>query len=399
MKRNHNCGELQLKSENARPDTLQAVADFSVRLLQNSYHRANTLLSPVSLLAVLAMAQLGAGGNTKKELDGAIGTEAANIMQLVNRMFMPEQERPEYSPWARLVGNEQPATINFANALWLNNNGRVHFRPEYLEVCKDMSNGDIHQIPFDSAACESINKWAEEKTNGQIAHVVDSLPEDAAMFLANALLFDGKWMEAYQPSDVKKRIFTSSDGRTQLVEFMEGEESQYLRDNQAQGFIKHYQGARYAFAALLPNEEVSLQSYISGLDGERLLAILENPRKHKVKTRMPKFAMEQKLDLKRPLLRIGIQDAFNQKTADFSKMGVPTDPTDNLCIGDVWQINKINVNEDGTQAISFTGMDVMCLKSCVEPEPYHVYLDRPFLYMIFDKETNLPLFMGTVNNL
>ena len=385
--------------EKVRHDALLAVADFSVRLLQSSYHRANTLLSPVSLLAVLTMVQLGAGGNTKKELDEAIGTEAANMMPLLGQLFMPEPERPEDGPWARLVGNEQPATINFANALWLNNDGSVHFRQEYLQDCKDMSNADIHPIPFDSAACESINKWAKEKTNGQIAHVVDSLPEDADMFLANALLFDGKWMEAYQPSDVKKRIFTSSDGRTQVVEFMEGEENQYLLDHQAQGFIKHYQGGRYAFAALLPNEDVSLQSYISGLDGERLLAILENPRKHKVKTRMPKYAVEQKLDLKRPLLRIGIQDAFNQQTADFSKMGTPADPTDNLCIGAVWQINKINVNEDGTQAISFTGMDVMCLKSCVEPEPYYVYLDRPFLYMIIDKQTKLHLFVGTVDSL
>ena len=385
--------------ESVNRKSIRAATDFSIRLLQNSYHRANTLLSPVSLLAVLTMVQLGARGNTKKELDRAIGADAANMMQLLNRLFMPEQERLEYSPWARLVGNEQPATINFANALWLNNNGRVHFRPEYLQDSKNISKADIQQIPFNSAACDAINRWAEEKTNGQISHVVDSLPEDAAMFLANALFFDGKWMEAYQPSDVKKRIFTSGDGRSQLVEFMEGEENQYLLDNQAQGFIKHYQGGRYAFAALLPNEDVSLQSYISGLDGEGLLAILDNPRKHKVKTRMPKFVMEQQLDLKRPLLQMGIQDAFNQKTADFSKIGAPADPTDKLCIGDVWQINKINVNEDGTQAISFTGMDVMCLKSCVEPEPYHIYLDRPFLYMIIDKQTKLPLFIGTVDSL
>lgn len=385
--------------ESVNRKSIRAATDFSIRLLQSSYHRANTLLSPVSLLAVLTMVQLGARGNTKKELDRAIGADATNMIQLLDRLFMPEAERPEDTPCARLLGNEQPATITFANALWLNIDGRVHFRPEYLQDCKNISHADIQQIPFDSAACDAINQWAEEKINGQISRVVDSLPEDAAMFLANALFFDGKWMEAYQPWDVKKRIFTSSDGRTQLADFMEGEENQYLLDDQAQGFIKHYQGGRYALAALLPNEDVSLQSYISCLDGERLLGVLENPRKHKVKTRMPKFAVEQKLDLKRSLLEMGIQDAFNQQTADFSKMGVRADPTDNLCVGDVWQINKINVNEDGTQAISFTGMDVMCLKSCVEPEPYHIYLDRPFLYMIIDKQTTLPLFIGTVDSL
>ena len=43
-----------------------------------------------------------------------------------------------------------------------------------------------------------------------------------------------------------------------------------------------------------------------------------------------------------------------------------------------------------------TGLETLCLTSEIEPEPYKVYLDRPFLYMIIERHTGIPLFMGTV---
>jgi len=32
----------------------------------------------------------------------------------------------------------------------------------------------------------------------------------------------------------------------------------------------------------------------------------------------------------------------------------------------------------------------------IEPEPKQVYLDRPFVYLLIDCETNLPFFIGTL---
>ena len=73
--------------------------------------------------------------------------------------------------------------------------------------------------------------------------------------------------------------------------------------------------------------------------------------------------------------------------------------TNNLHINDVRQNNKIRVNEEGTKAFSVIGVDTLCLSSCVEPKLYKGYLDCPFLYMMIDQKTNLPLFMGTITSL
>lgn len=385
--------------KNMNQKLVWAAADFAVRLLQSIYDANNTLISPLSLLSVLAMAQVGARGDTKEELDKVIGVDTLELVELLKRLPMAEAEKKADGLWSKMAGDRRRTTVNFANALWLNDNGKVHFNPNFLHYGKVLFHADVQTLPFDGAACDAINQWARDKTNGQIPHVVDSLPEDMVIFLANALCFDGKWAQAYQPSDVKQRIFTTGDGKEQMAAFMESEENYYLHDYCAKGFIKNYCGGRYAFAALLPDQGVSLREYVECMTGEKLQLIVGNPLKHKVQTRMPKFEADQKLELKKPLMRMGLDHAFFPLLADFSGIGTPIEPYNSLYIGNVWQINKIKVNEEGTQAVSFTGLDTKGMGFCIEPKPYRVYLDRPFLYIIIDKETNLPLFIGTVDTL
>ena len=96
---------------------------------------------------------------------------------------------------------------------------------------------------------------------------------------------------------------------------------------------------------------------------------------------------------------MGIKEAFNKYTADFKGMGTPTEPEHNICIGDVKQISKIKVDENGTKAVAVTSISMKCMVSCLPPRPYKVYLDRPFLYIIFDRATRMPVFLGMLQEL
>ena len=163
--------------------------------------------------------------------------------------------------------------------------------------------------------------------------------------------------------------------------------------------MKGYQGGRYEFIALLPNEGVKLSEYVSALTGERLLSILDDYEKHPVDTLMPKFEAEYKADFNPVLKEMGIKEAFNKYTADFKGIGTPTEPEHNICIGDVKQISKIKVDENGTKAVAVTSISMKCMVSCLPPRPYKVYLDRPFLYIIFDTATRMPVFLGMLQEL
>lgn len=82
--------------------------------------------------------------------------------------------------------------------------------------------------------------------------------------------------------------------------------------------------------------------------------------------------------------------AFDEINADFSGIGKST--AGNISIGKVIHKTKIDVNEKGTKA-GAAALVEMVDNACAINEK-QVILNRPFMYMILDNETMLPLFAG-----
>ena len=216
------------------------------------------------------------------------------------------------------------------------------------------------------------------------------------MYLVNALAFDGKWAEVYRENQVHEREFTTENGTAQDVELMYSEEGKYLEDDNATGFIKYYAGRRYAFAALLPKEGVTVQEYVQGLTGEHLQNLLDNPTSITVNAAIPKFETGYDVQMSEILKAMGMPDAFDSSLADFSKMAKHTDG--NIYISRVLHKTFISVAEQGTKAGAATVIEAAA-ESAMEMEVKRVTLDRPFLYMILDTKTNTPIFIGTLMNM
>ena len=88
-------------------------------------------------------------------------------------------------------------------------------------------------------------------------------------------------------------------------------------------------------------------------------------------------------------------DAFDGKKADFTALG--TSDEGNLYISNVFHKTFIQVDEAGTKAGAATAAD-MATESAAE-YPHSVYLERPFVYMIADLDTGLPVFLGVLTEL
>jgi serpin B len=111
---------------------------------------------------------------------------------------------------------------------------------------------------------------------------------------------------------------------------------------------------------------------------------------------LPKFKLENTLELNHPLETLGMKTAFDQKRADFSGMF-----GDQHYISEVRQKAFVEVNEEGTEAAAVTGI-FMPSASLIEenpPKPFEMIVDRPFLFAIVDARSEMILFMGVVNQL
>ena len=367
--------------DSANPDA----SDFAVRLFKESAKTGeNTLISPLSLMCALAMTANGADGKTLEQMEAALGMSKS---QLNSYLYTYVNSLPQGDKYK----------LNIANSIWFTEDQRFEVNPDFLQVNADYYGADVYKAPFDSQTLRDINNWVKKETDGMIPKVLRDIPPEAVMYLVNALAFEAEWSEIYEDHQVRDGKFTKEDGTVQNVEMMYASEGKYLNDGLAQGFIKYYSGRKYAFAALLPNEGVSISDYISSLDGRALNSLLESAENRRVKTAIPKFETEYEAQMSDTLIALGMTDAFDIDVADFKNLG--TSKEGNIFINRVIHKTYIKVGERGTKAGAVTVVEMNDTASADSPDEIKVvYLDRPFLYMLIDCENNVPFFIGALTD-
>ena len=319
--------------------------------------------------------------------------ETLSQMEEVLGMSVDELNEFYYNYAAQLVNGEK-YKLDLANSIWFTADDRFTVNEAFLQKNADYFGADVYKAPFDNGTRQDINSWVNEHTDGMIPDILgpDIDMSAAVMILVNALAFDAEWQNVYHEDQVHKGEFTKEDGSKRQVDFMYSEEYAYLHADNAEGFMKYYNGGRYAFAALLPNEGVKLSELVASLDGEKLMNILNGAANESVQTSIPKFETEYSVQLNDKLSAMGMPNAFEQWSAEFEGLGTST--AGNIFIDRVLHKTFISVDERGTRAGAATA--VVMADECAAIMTHTVLLDRPFLYMLIDCETNLPFFIGTL---
>lgn len=364
------------------------MAGFSMQLFQKSTADGikkgeNVLISPQSAIAALAMTANGAANDTLKEMEQVI----CGDMDIgdFNRYLSKYNRRLEKSKAVKFYS---------ANSIWVRDT--IKIKKNFLNKNKKYYNADVFSSPFDADAVNKINEWVKTNTDGMIDKLLDEISGNMVMYLINAIAFEGSWMEQYEDYQVRENeIFTNYQGKEQKVTMLCNSEDQYIKDDNAVGFVKPYKGGKYAFMAILPNKKVSVADYVSGLSGKKFLELYENRESRTVETEIPEFTYDYSKDLKNPLMEMGIKKAFSPQ-GDFTGM----EEKGLLYINRVLHKTFIRLDRYGTKAAAVTAVEMKCGSAAPGTEEIPtVYLDRPFIYAIIDTETGLPIFAGAVNTI
>ncbi len=356
----------------ADTDLSYSMAAFSLSLLQNSHTVGNnTILSPYSMYMALAMATNGAQGQTLAQMEALLG--------------MPIETLNPYIPSLQSSAGEE---VSEANSLWLHE--KLPVEETYLQTLRNYYEAQVYTTPFDDHTLEAMNGWIEEQTAGRIPRALDQMHPNAMMYLINALSFDAVWETVYNPENIGVQPFFSPSG-TQSVEMMSSKENLYLSCGRATGFMKDYEGGRYSFLALLPNDGVSLEDYLASLTPVDLLYAVENAEACPVMATMPKLSLDTSVEMKSILQAMGMVDAFGME-ADFSGM----EAGKNLFISRILHKTHLQIDETGTEAGAVTVEEIVY--KGFDPNQKFVFLNRPYLMGIYDKVNGCFLFLGTVSN-
>ena len=109
--------------------------------------------------------------------------------------------------------------------------------------------------------------------------------------------------------------------------------------------------------------------------------------------KLPKFDVSSDIDLSESFKAIGIENAFNMGSADFSAL---TDQTP-VYISKINHAARAVIDEEGCKAAAFTVIEAPGAAEPIERRIVDFVLDRPFIFII-ESDVGQPLFIGVVNN-
>lgn len=358
-----------------------AMMEFGLSLLREGFSDGNSLISPVSLLLALGMTANGAEGQTREQMEAVLGMDADALSACMHGYLA---SLPVHN------SSTSMGKLNAANSIWVREG--VSVREAFLQSAVDAYDAQVYSAPFDQSTVGAVNSWVSRHTDGMIDRILSDLPDNSAMLLLNAVAFEAEWQTIYQAASVREHTFTCEDGAERTVSMMYSEESRYLESPLASGFLRPYLGGRYVFAALLPDEGVTVSELLSSLDGQALCDLLSAPVDAEVDAGLPKFSYETAMDAKASLTALGMTDAFSANDADFSGISRAGD----LFISRVLHKAYIAVNEKGTRAGAATAVDMGTTGTMIPEERKTVILDRPFVYLILDTKYTTPVFLGVL---
>jgi serine protease inhibitor len=375
-----------VKAQEIQPDSDMQKADFmqkfAVEMLQNLAKDSdeNILFSPLSIYYALGMTHNAAANNTLQQMTDVLHSDPVTLNHYL------------FSYDSLLKQQDETVKLNIANSLWFNEDeaDTIQVKPDFLQTNADYYNAALRVLKFDDVGKDIINSWVNQNTKEMIPEIIDEIPADAIMYLINALAFEGEWQVKYEEEDIEQEYFYPGENTYQEVQMMKSEESYYLADEQAQGFLKPYKNPRYAFMAILPNYDVKLSDYIANLDADAFSKLLDSVSGEPVLAGIPQFKTECSFELSEKFKNLGMTDAFDPDYSDFSNGFESVNP---IVINRILHKTFLEVDAEGTKAAAVTAVEME--KCSMEiPEEKTVYLTSPFLYFIIDTELQVPIFVG-----
>lgn len=366
-----------------------AMAGFGWHLLRSSASNEGSLLvSPASVHLALSMTLNGTDTETREQMLALLGNASLDVEQL---------NRAARLALARWNEPREDDRLTIANSIWFDQ--AFEPDPDFLQANADHFAAAARKLDFHSdEALDAINGWVKEATRGLIPSVLNRIPADAVMYLVNAIHFQADWMEPFAKTATRARTFHAPDGEVE-ADFMHRNGSmQYLQDEDMTGVLLPYKGERFAFFAILPDEQTSPRDLLASHGDADLHAFVEalqsNTTQTEVDLALPRFEVSYQDSLVDELTAMGMERAFDPAQADFSLL--QTSRLKNLYISDVIHKTFCRVDEKGTEAAAVTAVEIS--KTSMPAPGQALVFDRPFLYGIVDLDSTLPLFLGILEN-
>ncbi|TDH14755.1 hypothetical protein EPR50_G00024130 [Perca flavescens] len=356
-------------SVQAREAIAAAIQKLGVQLLQNletTPEQPNVIISPLSISLALSQLALGAVNETEK--------------LLMHHLFVNTLSCYHESLHS-ILGKLRNSDLQIATRIFL----RQGFEPKQDFVHESQRLYD--SVPAVLESLQQINDWVENATKGKMTGFLSSLPPNLLLMLINAVHFKGEWKARFDPRFSSRGVFYLDDKHMVDVEVMEDAKHplSLITDNELEAQV-----ARFPFQkskSLLVVMPQSGQVNVSSLSAKMNISDLYHrlPKERAVQVKVPKFKLEYAQDLQEVFTKLGLGGMFSSPNLT----GIADGP---LLVSSVMHKSCMEINEEGAEAAAATTVVISRASNPV------FHLSQPFLFALMDDMTQVPIFMGVINN-
>jgi serine protease inhibitor len=304
------------------------------------------VLSPYGVHRALDVVRRGATGATRAALDALLGPDPAPEIAL----------------------DDQAVILELATAAWL--------APGY-------GPGPALTLETGPLDADAVNAWAAAKTHGMIPRVVDRFDADVKLAITDAVYLDAAWTDPFDIGQTHPHAFEG--GADVAMMRTSGEFAYAEADGLRAVRIPYGNTADLDFIAVLADTGEPRGDAWRRLPFRTRAGTIE----------LPRFSAQYRSELVPALIELGLGPAFvaggdleNLFTGDGAKR-----------LSEIMQRARVDVDEHGTKAAAVTVVMAQAVSFRADPPPpFHLVLDRPFLWAVEHVPTGTLLFVGRVHH-
>lgn len=379
------------------------ITDFELKLFRNSFkeNEGNMFVTaPINIVAELGVLANGASKDSQTEILNALGDDlnldAVNecmsyFMSRIQSVADMESEKIDELTGKKIT-SDTTNYIKLKQALVFNDT--LDVKSKFLQTNSDYYGSDIYRLNFtDENSLVKLNN--EFKTFSE--RTVDELNgENSLISILGSDICD-TWLDAYSQDDIAEGTFKASSG-DKTVKFLRSNES-YMHTKTAQGVVKYTAKTPLKMVFIMPNEGITLEEYISNftnLEYQNFFSSIDVTKKATAK--IPEFSIDSKetaSDITSAVSSSGLYTLFTEEST-FANLTNSTE----FVFNNMYEISpKLTVNAAGIGGNSSNDAKQILGKRTAELDETNttVEFNRPFMFMLIDNESSIPVYMGTVD--
>ena len=357
----------------------------------------NIVFSPYSISSCLGMVYAGAAGQTAVQIADVLNytLDDDTLHQTFGNLSADLIAQNNIDASELMDEEDYELTLKINNGGWLQQNYGII--DTYTDILKDHYDALVSFVDYVAdydTIDDEINSWTDNATNGKIPQLISENMINAAtrLVLVNTIYLKGSWQYPFDKDLTEDQPFYTLDGSPVTVPMMVQTESfGYAEDGQLQAVSLPLIRSSLGLVIILPKKG-KFNTVEQDISTDGLYGIVQAMERTKVSCTIPRFKVRTKRKLNDDLKALGMTDAFSGN-ADFSGM---TGGPNSLFISFVVHEAIIEVQEKGLEAAAATAV-VMIEGAYPDPSgPVDFIANRPFLYAVYDHQSDAVLFLGRV---